>query len=526
MVAAARPSTPSDFLTERARAHPEKLAVVEERPGGPTTRWSFAELNEQVNRLANALGGLGVRAGDRVLWCGRNSPGVIRAIHAARKLGATAVPLSYRFAAREALHVVRHSDAVACVIDAEHTDLFAELRPQIPGVRDILVFDGAPGPGMRSAEELIAAASPAEPLPPPAGHFAALMTYTSGTTGLPKGALREAPGNPAQSYALVQALDASPDDVYITTGPLYHSGPGGWLSLTHSLGNTVVVLRHFDPEEWLRLVERYRVTCTTCAPTPMRRICSLPGSVKEKYDCSSLRYVLGSAAAWPYELKQAYVRDFGNDSLFETYGSSELGGVTLMRPEDQLARPGSCGRAAPGVEIELVDAEGGVIEEPFKPGELYARSGANFTSYHKDASAYAAVSRGEFRTSGDVAYRDADGFYYICDRKVDMVVSGGVNIYPREIEEILERHPDVAEAAVFGIPSEEWGETVHAALVARGAARPSLEEISAFARPLLAGYKLPRSIEWADALPRNELGKILKRELREPHWKGRSNRVV
>ncbi len=517
---------PADFLTQRARDVPDRLALVDERPGRAPTRWSFAELDAQVNRLAHALRGIGVAPGDRLLWSGRNSPGVIRAIHAARKLGTTAVPLSYRFVGKEAAHVVNHSEAAVCVIDAEQVALFEALRPSLPKVREVLVFDGPPGAQMRALEPLLEQASASEPPPLPPGFFAALMAYTSGTTGLPKGAVREAPGNPAQGQALLDAIRARPDDVYITTGPLYHSGPGGWLSLAHRLGNTVVVLRNFDPEEWLRLVEKYRVTCTTCAPTPMRRVCDLPREVKARYDCSSLRYLLGSAAAWPFSLKQDYVRDFGETSLFEVYGSSELGGVTLMRPEDQLRRPGSCGRASPGVELKLFDEAGAEILEPFAPGELYARSPGAFTAYHRDPAAFAAVTREGFCTSGDIAYRDEEGFYYICDRKIDMIVSGGVNIYPAEVESALERHPGIAEAAVFGVPDREWGERVHAVLVGRSATRPSQDEIAAFLRDQLASYKLPRSLAWVDALPRNELGKLLKRELREAHWRDRESRVV
>jgi fatty-acyl-CoA synthase/long-chain acyl-CoA synthetase len=508
------PERPPDLLAARAALDPDRLALVEDRPGVEVTHQTFAELNADVNRLANALRALGIEPADRVLWCGRNSPGVIRAIHAIRKIGATAVPLSYRFTARESAHVAGHSGAIAALIDAEQVPLFSEIREGLPALREILVFDGAPGREMRSAELLVKDASPAEPPPLPPGFFAALMTYTSGTTGLPKGALREAPGNPAQGQALLDAIAARKEDVYITTGPLYHSGPGGWLSLAHNLGNTVVVLRNFDAIEWLRLVEKYRVTCTTCAPTPMRRICDLPREVKARYDASSLRYVLGSAAAWPNRLKQDYVRDFGATSLFEVYGSSELGGVTLMRPEDQLARPGSCGKPSPGVELALFDDEGREIDEPCVPGLLYAKTPGAFTAYHGDPQATAAVTRGEFRTSGDVAYRDADGFYFICDRKVDMIVSGGVNIYPAEVEAALERHPEIAEAAVFGVPDREWGERVHAVLVPRSDARPTAAELDAFLRAELAGYKLPRSLAWADALPRNELGKILKRELR------------
>jgi fatty-acyl-CoA synthase/long-chain acyl-CoA synthetase len=442
----------------------------------------------------------------------------VLAIHAARKLGATAVPLSHRLTPEEAAHVVDHSDASVCCVDAELVGLFAALRPRAPRVREILVFGGPPGPGMRSADSLLAAADPGEPPPLPADFVPRLMTYTSGTTGRPKGAVREAPGNPQQLQGLLAAVGAVPEDVYLTTGPLYHSGPGGWLSVAHMLGNTAVLLRRFDPEEWLRLVAKHRVSCTTCAPTPMRRITGLPEDVKARYDRSSIRYVIGSAAAWPFELKRAYVRDFGDRSLFEMYGSTELGATTLLFPEDQLRKPGSCGRPAPGVEIALFDEAGREITEPGVPGEVYARSAGAFTGYHKDPAAFQAASRGAFRSVGDVAFRDHEGFYYLCDRKVDMVVSGGVNVYPAEVEAVLERHPGVAEAAVFGIPSEEWGESVHAVIVPRAGHAPTAAEITAFARQHLAGYKLPRSLELRDALPRNELGKLLKRVLREPYW--------
>jgi fatty-acyl-CoA synthase/long-chain acyl-CoA synthetase len=332
-------------------------------------------------------------------------------------------------------------------------------------------------------------------------------------------------GDPDQLRALVGFIGYTPDDVYLGTGPLYHSGPGGFMSIAFALGNTVVLQRKFDPEDWLRLVEAHRVTTTFSAPTPIRMVCSLPAQVKARYDRSSLRRTVANAAPWSFALKQAYLADFPRDSLFEVYGSTELGVNTVLRPEDQLRKPGSCGKAAPGVEIRLIDDEGREISQPNVPGELFVRSRSVFSTYHKAQEKYEAERRGEFHTVGDVAYVDDEGFYYICDRKKDMIISGGMNVYPAEIEAALEAHPDVYDVAVIGVPSEEWGESVHAVVVPRPGASPTPDEIVAFAREHLAGYKLPRSVSFLPELPRTGSGKILKRVLREPFWKGHERRV-
>jgi fatty-acyl-CoA synthase/long-chain acyl-CoA synthetase len=390
----------------------------------------------------------------------------------------------------------------------------------------VLVFDGRPGGGQLDGDALLAAAPATPPRverPPDAG---ATMIYTSGTTGKPKGALRGPIGSPAQTTAMLGFIGYVPDDVYLTTGPLYHSGPGGFMAVAHGLGNTVVVQHKFEPVDWLRLVEKYRVTTTFSAPTPIRMVTQLPDETRARFDRSSMRRMLANAAPWSFALKQAYLRDFPDDSLFEIYGSTELGVNTILRPEDQLRKPGSCGRPSPMVEIKLFDELGNEICEPRVPGELYVRSPSVFAAYHKAPEKYEKSRRGEFMTVGDVAYRDEEGFYYICDRKNDMIISGGMNIYPAEIEAALDRHPDVLDVAVFGIPSEEWGELVHAVVVARPGSGLDSEGVKAHAREVLAGYKLPRSISFADEIPRNGSGKILKRVLREPFWKGHSTGVL
>jgi acyl-CoA synthetase (AMP-forming)/AMP-acid ligase II len=235
--------------------------------------------------------------------------------------------------------------------------------------------------------------------------------------------------------------------------------------------------------------------------------------------------MIANAAPWSFALKEAYLADFPAESLFEVYGSTELGVDTVLLPEDQLRKPGSCGQPAPGVELALFDDDGNVITEPNVPGELFIRSANVFDTYHKAEDKYEEDRRGDYHTVGDVAYRDDEGYIYICDRKKDMIISGGMNIYPAEIEAALEQHADVFDVAVFGIPSDEWGESVHAVIVARPGANLAADAVMAYAREHLASYKVPRSVTFIDELPRTGSGKILKRVLREPFWEGRASRV-
>jgi fatty-acyl-CoA synthase/long-chain acyl-CoA synthetase len=362
---------------------------------------------------------------------------------------------------------------------------------------------------------------------PETGEPGATMIYTSGTTGKPKGALRRTAGDPAQVGAMIALIGYTPDDVYLTTGPLYHSGPGGFMGIGQMLGQTVVVQRKFDAVDWLRLVDRYRVTSTFAAPTPIRLVCNLPAEVKARYDRSSMKKMVANAAPWSFALKQAYLADFPDDSLFEVYGSTELGVNCILEPGDQLRKPGSCGKPAPGVEIALFDDEGNEVTDtgPDHPGELFVRSASVFSDYYKQTDKYLADQKHGYQTVGDIAYRDDEGFYYICDRKKDMIISGGMNVYPAEIEGALEHHPDIVEAAVFGIPSDEWGELVHAEVVARPGSGLTADDVVAFAREHLASYKVPRSIHFIDELPKTGSGKILKRELRAPYWAGRGRMI-
>jgi fatty-acyl-CoA synthase/long-chain acyl-CoA synthetase len=519
-------SVMGDYLTTYATVQPDKPAVIEHPPDGDAIVLTFAQLEERANRLANTLLSLGSGPGQKVLWCGPNSIGVAEIVNASRKIGATAVPLNYRLSPEEAAYVTDHCDATVVFVDAEYAALFHEIRADIPKVAHVVVFAGEAREGQQSMAELTASAPSTEP-PERDAAVAATMIYTSGTTGKPKGALRSNAADPRAVGALLALIGCVPDDVYITTGPLYHSGPGGFMGLAQALGQTCVVQRKFDPEDWLRLVDTYRVTSTFAAPTPIRMICSLPDEIKARYDHSSMKRMIANAAPWSMALKRLYLADFPADSLWEVYGSTELGVNTVLAPVDQLRKPGSCGQAAPTVEIKLFDDDGNEVTGlgPDHPGELFVRSSAVFSDYYKQHDKFLAEQKHGFQTVGDIAYRDDEDYYYICDRKKDMIISGGMNIYPAEIEAALEIHPDVLEAAVFGVPSEEWGESVHAVVVVREGATMTEQQVIAHSREHLAGYKIPRSVTWSPELPKTGSGKILKRDLRAPFWAGRASKV-
>ncbi|HET9692083.1 MAG TPA: AMP-binding protein [Acidimicrobiales bacterium] len=503
-----------DVLTGLAAALADKAAIIDDRPGEAVVTVTFAELEVRANQLAHLLGELGAGPGVKVVWCGQNSASLLVATHAIRKVGAVGVPLNYRLTREEAAYVVDNSDAQIMWVDAEYLPLAEAIRPDCPKLDHVLVFD-TEGNGRGAVERRLAALpSTPPPDPDPEAGAGGTMIYTSGTTGRPKGALRGPATDPSQIGRLIGLIGYQPDDVYITTGPLYHSGPGGFAGIAHSLGNTVVVQHHFDPEDWLRLVETHRVTTSFTAPTPVRMICTLPGEVKARYDRSSMKRLIANAAPWTLALKKLYLADFPTDSLWEVYGSTELGVDTVLAPDDHLRKPGSCGKPAPGVEIKLFTADGAEVTEPHTTGELYVRAKTMFSTYYKAEEKYEADRRGEYHTVGDIAYFDEDGYFYIADRKNDMIISGGMNIYPAEIEAAIDANPDVFEVAVFGVPDEQWGERVHAVVVpARQGV--TVEQIQAQAREHLAGYKVPRSITFAESLPKTGSGKVLKRELRQ-----------
>ncbi len=515
-----------DPLRVQADANGDRAAVIVDTSEGARPRTTtFAELNVEVNRLAHAFRAVGVRPGERLVWCGPNSLEVLITIHAARKAGVVAVPLSYRFNADEMQYVIHNSDATLVVVDAEQAPVVASVRGRLPKLRSVIGFGGDLPEGFTPWDEVLSGRSDEDPvLGDDASALGAQMLYTSGTTGKPKGALRTTT-DPGIVLALLGELGLAPgEEVHLTTGPLYHSGPLAFASLSHTLGNPIVVLRRFDATDWLRLVKEHRVTNTFSAPTQLKRIVSLSPAALEQADLSSMRCLIANAAPVPYALKQEIVEKLGEGFLYEVYGSTELGIVTVLKPEDQLRKPGSCGKTYGGVEVRLV-GEDGTDVAPGQPGELFIRTGLAMDGYHQTSEQLSELDGGGWQSVGDVAYADEEGYLYICDRKKDMIISGGVNIYPAEIEAVLYAHPQVLDAAVFGIPDEEWGERVHVIVQPKPSEAIDVDELRDFVEERVAGYKRPRAYEVRDELPRTDAGKLLKRVLRDEFWRERSTAV-
>jgi acyl-CoA synthetase (AMP-forming)/AMP-acid ligase II len=463
----------------------EPVAVLE---GGVETTW--AQLDASIDRVAAGLAALGLKAGDRAVWCGPNSRQVVVLMHAYRRLGLVAVPMSYRLTAPEATHVMADSGASVAVVDEE----YARLVPGAVRYDDLLMLDAGAGP-------------------PPAAE-GPTMLYTSGTTGRPKGALRR-PSDPALLAAMMRELDFGAGEVHLVTGPLSHAGPHAFAVLTHRMGGALVLTRRFDPAEWLALVGRHRVTSAFVAPVHLRRILALPDEVLAGADLSSLRTLIVNAAPVPYALKQEVLARMGEGFLYEVYGSTELGIATVLRPEDQLRKPGSCGRPYGQVGLKVVGDDGEEVPTG-AVGELFIRTPHAMEGYHRSAERLPELPGG-WKSVGDMARIDDDGYLYICDRRTDMVITGGVNVYPAEVEAALTAHPDVADAAVLGLPDPEWGERVHAVVVPRAGRTVDPADLDGFLRRRLAGYKRPRSWEVRERLPRTESGKLLKRVLRAEH---------
>ena len=505
-----------DLIAAHAARQPHRPALIEDERS-----LTWEQFFRTRNRLAHALAGLGLGAGQHAIVYAHNALENLVVGAALRALGAIGVPMNHRLTAEEVAYILDNADATAVFVG----DAFLPMAERVRGaarVKHWITLGAERRPWAETLDDLLARGSETPPPAPPA--IGGSMVYTAGTTGKPKGALRRVT-DPKAILPRLAALDClDPAQVHLVAGPLYHSAPGGFALYAQMVGGTVVVMRKFDPEEALRLVERHRCTTTFMAPTLLKRIVDLPAEVRARYDVSSMRSLVIAAAPCPMRVKEQALAMFG-PVLYEFYGSTELGVNTVLRPEDVLRKPGSCGRAAPGVELAILD-DAGRPAAPGTPGELFVRRyDGVFDEYYRNPAATAQTSRGEWMSVGDVAWMDAEGFVYICDRKRDMIISGGVNIYPAEIEDALHRHPAVEDAAVFGVPDPDWGERVHAAVQLRPGRGVTPGELLEFCRAHLADYKTPREVSFHEAFPRDTAGKLVKRLLREPYWAGRQTRV-
>ena len=503
------------YLDMHAAARPDKPALI-----CGDHALTYAELNKRANRVANALSQLGVQARDRVAVMAYNSIEAIEISAGLGKLFATPVQLNYRLQPREVAYVVNDSQAKVVIAGAGLVRVVEQARAEVQGERVYIAIGDEVPVGWLRYEELLAAAS--EQFSGGANVVSATMSYTSGTTGNPKGAYRPA-GVPAQDLLpIIMAFALSDNDVYLLAGPYYHSAPNFYVNIYLVMGATIVVQPKFDPVEALRLIDTHKITSSFMAPTLLQRICDVPEEIAAQYDTSSLRAIILGAAPCPFALKVRAIERLGQ-CLWEFYGATETGFVTILRPEDQLRKAGSCGQIAPGQEILLLDETGSPVPDG-TPGEMWSRN-SWLAEYFNKPEATAKSMRNGFFSVGDIAYRDDEGFYFICDRKIDMIISGGVNIYPAEIEAVLAAHPAVADVAVIGIPDTHWGESVKAVVALRPGKHVTSDELIAFCAANLADYKKPRSIDFVDELPRSPSGKLLKKEIRAPYWAGTGRKI-
>jgi long-chain acyl-CoA synthetase len=490
------------------------IAQARVRPEHPSLRLgdevrSYRELDDRSRRAAHALAALGVQRGDRVAVMVPNSIEYFEAIHGAGRLGAIVVPVNIHFKADEAGWVVSDSGATAVVVD-EH------LAPSLAAVPDVPHLVVGPGGSYEAALAGAPAAGEVDPPEVVGDGWPTIMAYTSGTTGRPKGvAIGEGDFRRRADGVAASGLrwGLGPDDVHLLVGPSYHMGPLFWSQMHLAFGATVVIMPKWDPQQCLELIERWRVTNVHMVPANFTRLLALPEDVRTRYDLSSLKIVVHAAAPCPVPLKRAFMDFVGTDKVWEYFGASE-GGGTVISPLEWLEHPGSVGKPFPGNEFAILDDDGNELP-PGEVGTIWARPAESSFEYHNDPEKTAASHRGAWFTVGDAGYLDDDGYLYLTDRKSDMVISGGVNIYPREIEDSLFQHPDVVDCAVLGVPDDQWGEVLYAVVQRRAGSSLDADGVVAWCREHLADYKRPRIVEFVDELPRDPNGKVRKPRLRE-----------
>lgn len=507
-----------------AQQDPLHLALVE--PGG--TELTAGELLRRANQVVHALREMGVQTGDAVAAVMPNGVEMVELYLAALQAGWYLVPVNHHLVGPEIGYIVADCEARVLVGHERfaHACRLAADEAGLGRGRCLAVGDV---PGFASFTERRDAADDQLPDGRTVGD---VMNYTSGTTGKPKGVRRALSGASPEQAALGLAgilflfgIQPGDDNVHICGSPLYHTAVMRFAGGAMHLGHTVVLMDKWDPEQMLALIEKHHVTHSHMVPTQFHRLLALPDEVRHRYDLSSLRHMIHAAAPCPVGTKRAMI-DWWGPVIDEYYAASE-GGGTVVTTEEWLKKPGTVGRPWPISEIAIFD-DGGQRLGPGEIGTVYMAMQTGDFEYHKDRAKTESNRIGTFFTVGDVGFLDDDGFLFLSDRKTDMIISGGANIYPAEIEGVLLGHPKVVDAAVFGIPDDDWGEAVKAVVepVDGAEAGPELErDILAWCEGRLAKFKTPRSVDFTDDMPRDPNGKLYKRKLRDPYWEGRERAI-
>jgi long-chain acyl-CoA synthetase len=513
------------FARRQAVAHPDKPAIIMGSSGETVT---FGEYEARCNRVAHLLRDAGLRRADHVAVLIENSPQLLEIEGGAERAGLYYSLINTYLGAAEVAYVVANSQARVLFSSAANREVAEAATAKCPGLDRILMTGPGPLPAGWEPYDAVVAGYPAAPVADES--LGAAMLYSSGTTGQPKGILRDlpmaAPDEPLPVMAFVRAMFGFREGMtYLNPAPLYHSAPQASVSAALRMGCTAIVMEHFDPEQWLALVERYRVTHCQMVPVMFNRLLRVPG--RARYDTSSLECVVHAAAPCPVHVKQAMI-DWLGPVITEYYGATEANGFTFCTTAEWLSHPGTVGRPIRG-ELSIVDAVGNECPTGVD-GTIWFRGATAFEYFNDpDKTAESRSSDGAASTVGDIGHVDADGYLYLTDRKSYMIISGGVNIYPQETENILSAHPAVQDVAVIGVPNDDLGEEVKAVvqLADPAAAGPRLaEDLIAYCRDRLAHFKCPRTIDFVPELPRSETGKLYKRMLRDAYWAGHHSSIA
>jgi acyl-CoA synthetase (AMP-forming)/AMP-acid ligase II len=517
----------SQFLTKSARTFPENLAVVHGEK-----KLTYAQFNARVNRLANALRRLGMEPGDNVAILQYNYPETLESIFACFKAGCGAVPINFRLHPNECAFIIDHSESKAVILSAEFNDPVMGIRDRIPNARYLITLSGArdelldyEGILSQESDRFTDADVEADDL--------AWLFYTSGTTGMPKGAMlthRNLIATAMNFYADI-CPGFGPDDVVLHAAPLSHgSGIYALPNIGKAATNVILASKSFDPELIFKSIEEYRVTNMFAAPTMIKLMVESPAA--DRYDHTSLRALnYGGAPMLVEDLKQAMERL--GPCLVQLFGQAESPMTITYLPhrdhlldgtEDRKRRLSSAGFPRTDVEVKIFDGEDNELP-PGETGEIVTRSDLVMKGYWRNEEASRATLKNGWLHTGDMGYMDEKGYLFIMDRSKDMIISGGENIYPREIEEVLIRHEAVREVAVIGIPDPKWGEAIKAVVALAPGMSATEAELIAFCKDNIASYKKPKSVDFVEALPKNNYGKILKRDLRAAYWKDKTRKV-
>lgn len=508
-----------NVMRQNALKYKEKPAVIFQKK-----TLTYGELNAKANQLANAFMKEGYQKGDKVAVLMKNHGAYVDIMVGLSKIGVVIVPINYRLLGSEMDYIIRNSDSKGIIFTAEYADEISHLLHHLPQLENAIVVGDAEHDDMINYDTFIQSSPDVEPDVTVNEADPFYMGYTSGTTGKPKGVVISHRSRilTGMTAAYEYKIDAS--DIHLVGGPIYHAAPWIFVVMQLLVGGTLVIHESFRAEEVLADIDKYKITNTFLTPTSYNFLVNTEKSIKDKYDLSTMRVLISAGAPLATRTKVDILDFFPGVDLHEFYGSTESAITLNIKPQDITQKDRSVGQPFPLVECLILNDK----QEPVKQGEigeLYFKAPYLLDEYYKNPEETAACFYKDYFTTGDMAMQDEEGFYYVVDRKKDMLISGGVNIYPREVEEVLYQHPGILDVAVIGIPDPVWGESVSAIVVTRDEAVLTEEEIIHFCKDKLASYKKPKYVDFVDELPRNPSGKLLKTQLREQYWKGEENKV-